>query len=127
MRVASRDYNYNGIKIEKGMTVVTSLYALHHDDEYFPEPQKFIPERFLPEEVAKRPAMSYIPFGEGPKICIGMRFGQMQARIGLATLLHHFKFRLSPKTPVPLKLKTVGLVLQSKEGFYFIVEEASKN
>lgn len=124
MRVASRDYEYNGTIIEKGMTVMTSIYALHHDEDHFPEPHKYIPERFLPENFAKLPSMAYIPFGEGPKICLGMRFGQMQARIGLATMLHHFRFKLSPKTPVPLKLTTIGLVLQSKEGFHFIVEEA---
>jgi len=123
MRVAAKDFEYNGFVIEKGTTVTTSIYALHHDPDHFPEPEKFIPERFEPHECAKRPFLAYLPFGEGPRICLGQRFGQMQARIGLALLLHHFRFTLSSKTEVPLVFVTKGLVMQPRSGLYFFVED----
>ena len=57
--------------IEKGTQVVLPVYGLHHDPKYFPDPDRFDPERFSEEEVKKRPHFCYLPFGEGPRLCIG--------------------------------------------------------
>lgn len=119
IRTAAKDYTYNGKVIEKGTLLIVSVYAIHNDPEFYPEPEKFIPERFEPSEVAKRPSSSYMPFGEGPRICIGLRFGLLQARIGLAMLLHNFKFTLSSRTTVPLVFSKDATILTSEGGMYF--------
>lgn len=58
--------------IEKGQKILIPLYSIHHDPKYYPNPYKFDPERFSPEEKAKRPNGTYMPFGDGPRLCIGI-------------------------------------------------------
>lgn len=53
------------------MRVVIPIYGIHHDEKYYPEPSKFIPERFTKEEIEKRPMCTFLPFGDGPRSCIG--------------------------------------------------------
>ncbi|CAG2064945.1 unnamed protein product, partial [Timema podura] len=74
------------ITLEQGTRVLIPAYAIHHDPEFYPEPEKFDPERFTEENKASRPSCTYLPFGEGPRICIGVRFGLLQVKVGLATL-----------------------------------------
>jgi cytochrome P450 family 6 len=59
------------VTVEKGMQVVVPILGLHHDPKYYPDPERFDPERFSEEEKKKRPHFSYLPFGEGPRMCIG--------------------------------------------------------
>ncbi|XP_053692628.1 uncharacterized protein LOC128741078 [Sabethes cyaneus] len=128
-RLVTKPYKVPGtnVTLEKGSTVIVPLYAIQQDPEYFPNPERFDPDRFTPEQVAKRNPYSYMPFGEGPRICIGMRFGQMQARVGLAYLLKNFRFSLSSKTAVPLKIAAGGPVLSSEGGMWLRVEKFSKS
>ena len=57
--------------VEKGLQIMLPILAIHRDPKYYPNPDKFDPERFSEEEKNKRPQCSFIPFGEGPRICIG--------------------------------------------------------
>lgn len=98
------------------------IFAVQNDPEYFPEPEKFEIERFTPEEIANRGSNKFLPFGEGPRNCIGLRFGMMQAKIGLATLLDNFEFTLSKETSVPLKLQPRPFILASEGGIYLNVK-----
>lgn len=59
------------LTVEPGVNVLIPLYSIHHDPKYYPEPEKFIPERFTSEEIGKRHPMVYLPFGDGPRHCIG--------------------------------------------------------
>lgn len=61
----------DSLVIEKGMTIMIPFHSLHYDSNYFPDPYKFDPQRFSPEEKAKRPPCTHIPFGKGPRSCIG--------------------------------------------------------
>ncbi|CAL1289568.1 unnamed protein product [Larinioides sclopetarius] len=92
-----------GIIIPKGMVVFIPTYALHRDPKYFPEPEKFDPDRFLPEERAKRDPYVYMPFGSGPRLCIGMRFALTQIKTCLACVLSSFRILKCPETKVPLE------------------------
>ncbi|GAB1859329.1 Cytochrome P450 6k1 [Camponotus japonicus] len=66
--------------IEKDTAVYIPMLGLHYDPEYFPNPDKFDPERFNEENKRNRPACVYFPFGEGPHNCIGTRLGLLQLR-----------------------------------------------
>lgn len=99
------------IIIEKGVTVLIPILAIHHDEEYYPNPSKFDPERFTDENKKSRHSYAHIPFGEGPRNCIGLRFGLMQTKVGLASILRNFKFSVSSKTEEPLQMKANSLVL----------------
>ncbi|XP_030768433.1 cytochrome P450 6k1-like [Sitophilus oryzae] len=106
-RVCTKDYKIHGtdIIIKKGTPTFISAWGLHKDPEYFPNPEKFDPERFNPENKHKIRDFSYIPFGEGPRMCLGLRFGMMQSKMGLATLIRNYRVTLNKKTFFPLKLK----------------------
>lgn len=72
-RVVTQPYTIPGTstEIEKGVRVVIPVYAIHHDPRYYPEPDRFDPERFGDKAKASRPPYTYLPFGEGPRNCIG--------------------------------------------------------
>jgi cytochrome P450 family 6 len=64
-----------GLKIEKGINVIMPVYGLHYDPDYFPDPYKFDPERFSDENKKNIKPYTYIPFGSGPRGCIGKSYG----------------------------------------------------
>nr|WCC58088.1 cytochrome P450 [Pharsalia antennata] len=97
--------------IPKGSSVMVPILGVQYDPDYYPDPEKFDPDRFTEENKAKRPTFTWLPFGEGPRICIGMRFGLMQTKIGLITLLRDFKVSLNKKTKTPLKLSKHGVLI----------------
>jgi len=72
-RECSKPYKIPGTDtvLEKGIPVFIPVTALHYDPNYYPEPDRFDPERFSEEEKQKRHHYVYLPFGEGPRICIG--------------------------------------------------------
>nr|CAD7429728.1 unnamed protein product [Timema monikensis] len=72
-RFCTKDYKIPGtnVKIDKETSVIIPVYAIHHDPKYYPDPEKFDPERFSDENIKIRPKFTYLPFGEGPRICIG--------------------------------------------------------
>ncbi|KAK9710333.1 Cytochrome P450 [Popillia japonica] len=93
-RVCTADYNIpnTDVILSAGTKVFISVLGIHRDAEYYPEPNKFNPENFSEENIAKRPQFTYLPFGEGPRMCIGLRFGLMQAKTGLSMLLNNYRF-----------------------------------
>ncbi|XP_032570280.1 probable cytochrome P450 6a20 [Drosophila sechellia] len=124
LRVATQNYQHTNPKynIEKGTGVVIPTLAIQHDPEFYPEPEKFIPERFDEDQVQQRPPCTFLPFGDGPRNCIGLRFGRMQVIIGMALLIHNFKFEFHPtKTVVPLEYRTDDILLSAKGGIHLKV------
>ncbi|NP_001352872.1 cytochrome P450-6a17-like [Lucilia cuprina] len=105
-RKAKIDYDTKipGYIIPKDTLAIIPIDAIHHDPEIYPEPQQFRPERFNAEEVAARHPMTWLPFGAGPRNCIGLRFGKMQTYVGLVSVLKNYKFTLCDKTPIPIGL-----------------------
>ncbi|EEC00733.1 cytochrome P450, putative [Ixodes scapularis] len=93
-RRCDNEYEYEGLKIPSGITVVVPAYQLHHDPEYWENPEEFDPERFSPENKDKIEPMAYQPFGNGPRNCVAMRFGQLTLKMTLAKLLSKYKFTL---------------------------------
>jgi cytochrome P450 len=73
---------------------------MHRLPQYFPEPECFDPERWLPEREAALPKYAYIPFGAGARVCIGNSFAMMEAQLVLATIAQRFRLHLLPERPV---------------------------
>jgi cytochrome P450 len=112
-RLAGRDYRIDkyGIDVPKGARVLLGFHAVHHDPDYWPEPDKFNPDRFMPGQREKIVPGSYAPFGLGPRHCIGMRFSLTETKLGLAKVLMNFKFEPAPGTKYPPGVKRgIGLV-----------------
>ncbi|XP_056647967.1 cytochrome P450 6k1-like isoform X2 [Diorhabda sublineata] len=94
-----------GLLIEKGTPVLIPLDGLHYDPEYFPNPERFDPDRFIDGNKHNyTQSCVYMPFGMGPRNCIGDRFGLICAKIGLVYFLQQFKVEQCEDTPVPLVL-----------------------
>ncbi|KAH8277871.1 hypothetical protein KR018_009444, partial [Drosophila ironensis] len=111
--------------IKKGMPVLIPCAAMHRDEKFYPNPDTFNPDNFSPQRVKERDSVEWLPFGDGPRNCIGMRFGQMQARIGLALLLNDFKFSVCDKTTIPMQYDKKHFLVASQDGIYLKVERAN--
>lgn len=90
-RNVATDIELGGVPVPQGAVVVFSRYSLHRHADFWKEPERFNPERFRPDhEENKRTAHAYIPFGGGPRICIGVHFAMMELMIVLATLARKY-------------------------------------
>ncbi|XP_036333117.1 cytochrome P450 6a22-like [Rhagoletis pomonella] len=123
-REANADYKTGDSRytIEKGTMIVISVDSIHYDPKYYPNPEQFDPERFTEAEIKKRPACTWLPFGDGPRNCIGLRFGKMQAVVGLTYLLRNFKFSLCEQTNVSKHGMKGRVLLHSVDGIKLRVE-----
>lgn len=123
--MAVKDYYVAETKVTlpKGTLVLIPIYAIQNDAEYFPEPDRYEPERFLPSEMHKRNRMTHLPFGTGPRNCIGLRFGVMQAKIGLVLLLSSFEFETCSRSVWPMKFDPSKNILTSKGGLYLRIKK----
>ncbi len=95
-RQAKEDTEIGGYPVPAGSDVMLWVYMTHHDPRFFPDPHAFRPSRFSPEEEARRPKLAFLPFGAGPRACIGKVFAMVEGRLLLATLARRFRFDLAP-------------------------------
>ncbi|MGH8766135.1 MAG: cytochrome P450, partial [Burkholderiales bacterium] len=101
------------LDIVPGATIAMPIYAMHRHAKRWEDPDSFDPTRFAPEREAKIPRYQYLPFGAGPRICIGMAFAMLEATVMLATLLQHARFTpAGDADPVPVARVT----LQPRDG-----------
>ncbi|GIX90349.1 cytochrome P450 4V2, partial [Caerostris extrusa] len=89
-RKISEEISICGYKIPKRTTVVVSPFLVHRDENVFPVPEKFDPERFLPENSANISECAYIPFAAGPRNCIGRVFAEMEVKVLVCHILRNF-------------------------------------
>ncbi|KAM6936896.1 thromboxane-A synthase [Xenentodon cancila] len=116
-RDVDHDCAVNGHFLPKGATLEIPAGFLHYDPEYWPEPEKFIPERFTAEAKASRHPFVYLPFGAGPRNCVGMRLAQLEIRMALVHLFRRFHVVECSETKVPLELKSSS-TLGPKNGIF---------
>nr|XP_027194144.1 cytochrome P450 3A8-like [Dermatophagoides pteronyssinus] len=104
------EYDYT---MDKDECVSIPIYAIHHNPEFHPNPERFDPERFMPENRDKIIPYTYLPFGGGPRNCIGMRFAMSEAKLGLTRLIKDFVFFKSSKTCDELKIQNSLFLLKT--------------
>lgn len=104
-----------GYAVPAGTSVIISPYVIHRHPDYWPDAEAFKPERFDPSVDSKRPKYAYLPFGGGPRQCIGNSFAQMEAVLVLAMLAQRFDFTLDPGHPV---VPEPTFTLRSRDGVW---------
>ncbi len=107
-----------GYLIPKGAAVFMSQYVMHHDPRFYPDPYRFKPERWLPEEEKKLPRFAYFPFSGGPRSCVGEQFAWMEGILLLATLAQEWQMRLAPGQRVAMLPR---ITLRPKYGMRMIL------
>jgi len=110
-RWASKERTICGKRIPQGTGVLAATWVLHHNPKFWPDPWRFDPERFAPENRDKIIEMTYMPFGEGPRNCIGRRFALMEAKMALVEFFRRYRLDICHKTPDPLPVRNKGLTL----------------
>ncbi|XP_054154789.1 cytochrome P450 3A11-like [Oppia nitens] len=112
-RMASQDYTIEsiGLTIPKGMLVNFDIESIHHNPDYYPEPDCWNPDRFMPENRRKLVPYTYMPFGLGPRNCVGMRFALMEAKTAVVYLVNKYRFFRTPETKLHLKSQLMRLIL----------------
>ncbi|KAH0946705.1 hypothetical protein HN011_009586 [Eciton burchellii] len=109
------------VELPAGMRVIIPIYGLHHDPNYYPDPATFNPERFTEENKRMRHPYTYLPFGEGPRNCIGMRFALLQIKMGIISFLKNHQVDMCDKSIVPIKFSRRSLVTTSETGFWLTI------
>nr|XP_009678259.1 PREDICTED: thromboxane-A synthase isoform X2 [Struthio camelus australis] len=120
-REAAKDCVVLGQRIPAGTVIETAVGHLHYNPDFWPEPEKFLPERFTEEAKKERHPFVYLPFGAGPRGCIGMRMGLLETKMTLLRILQKFRFKTCPHTEIPLQLKSKA-TLGPKNGVYIQLE-----
>lgn len=108
-RQATEDTEIGGHRVPKGSEVVLWIYMTHRDPRWFADHAAFRPERFAPEAEAALPKLAWLPFGAGPRACIGRAFAMVEARLLLAVMAQRHRLSLEPGHPVEV-LPRVTLV-----------------
>lgn len=126
--MAIKDYKVpnSSYTIPKNTLIMIPSYGIHYDSDLYPNPDQFDPNRFNSDDMKNRHPCTYLAFGEGPRGCIGLRFGTIQTKLGLAVLLRNFEFSSCSKTVIPIKIQTKSIVLTTKGGLWLNVKKLKK-
>ncbi len=116
-RHLNKPFELLGQTIPEGTVLAASILMLHENEKLYPEPRKFRPERFLERKFS---SYEFIPFGGGPRRCIGAAFAMYEMKIALVTLLRRYEFRLVKDAPV--KYVQRGLTMGPKGGIEMVME-----
>jgi cytochrome P450 len=116
-RRALHDYTVKGYRVPARSIVVMSQWIVHRDPRFFPDPERFDPDRWTPERRAALPRFAYFPFGAGPRQCIGEGFAWMELVLVLATLAQQWRFELVPDHPV---VPQAAITLRPKHGMRMV-------
>ncbi|PSN32588.1 Cytochrome P450 9e2 [Blattella germanica] len=117
-RKCVRPLSCSDLEFQEGEGLVIPIYAIQRDPEYFPDPERFHPERFSEENRRRIKPFTYLPFGAGPRSCLGEKFGKDIAKLTLVSLLQNYKLVTVPKTCVPLRLAKMSFNKVAEGGFW---------
>ncbi|XP_028141060.1 cytochrome P450 9e2 [Diabrotica virgifera virgifera] len=107
------------LHLDKGTIIWFPIYGLHRDPKHYPDPERFDPERFSDENKGNINPYAYLPFGVGPRNCIGSRFALLEMKVLFFHLLANFEIVPGPKTEIPLRICKKQFGLTAENGFWF--------
>lgn len=119
-RRALEPFEVRGFTIPRRAVVLMSQYIVHRLSEYFPDPERFDPERWTSEAIASRPKFSYFPFGGGSRVCIGEQFAWMEGVLLVAALSRKWRMQLGPGHPVEVQPL---ITLRPKHGMRMTIQK----
>nr|UEN71149.1 cytochrome P450 4AV17 [Meteorus pulchricornis] len=124
MRKSTSPYTFPGTKVSIPVDtkVWIPIFATQRDPKYYPNPDVFDPERFSDEAMKTRPHMTFLSFGEGPRNCIGARFGRMQTKVALVKILQNYTVDVSDKTDKNYEINQKMFLLTPKNGIYLTIK-----
>ncbi len=99
-RRATREVRIGEATVARNQVVLVNIAGIHRRSDTYPDPDRFDPERFLGDEEKQLPPLAYLPFGAGPRICIGNHFALMEGHLVLATLARRLRFELLSSEPI---------------------------
>ncbi|XP_019700692.1 cytochrome P450 6B5-like [Harpegnathos saltator] len=112
-------FEHTNVSIDKNLKVYIPVFGIHYDPNIYPDPEVFDPERFNDQNMQSRNPMHYLPFGNGPRNCIGARFAAYQAKVGLIKILLNYDISVCEKTQIPLILnRQQQMMFQTDHGMY---------
>jgi cytochrome P450 len=118
-RAVLEDDEVAGVRVPKGSMIMISPWLLHRHRLLWDNPQEFDPERFSPERSRNRHRFAYLPFGGGPRICIGMALAMTEAQLILATLAQRFRTHLIPNQNIVLQHR---ITMRPRDGIKMTLE-----
>lgn len=126
VRFCNKEYKIpdSHLIIKEGDGVLIPVYGLQHDEKYYEEPDEFKPDRFNEENSMGKSLVNrpFLPFGDGPRNCVGMRLGKMQGQVGLVLFLRKFKYELEDRLKSkPLQIETKSYLLAPQGGIKLYV------
>ncbi len=119
-RVATEPFELGPYALPQRSTVALSFYVTHHLPEVYPQPEKFLPDRW---RTAKPTPYMYLPFGAGPRTCIGASFSMMSLRITLAMILQRYRFEVVPRARIDRK---VVITLSPRHGMPMMIHRQDR-
>lgn len=129
-RKCNKDFTFNAdgksVTILKDHSIILPIWCWHMDPHYFPNPEKFDPDRFNDENIRNQNMNAYAPFGIGPRSCIGSRLALMEVKLTLYAMLQYFSFEVSEKTQVPLKFKKTMMNVVAENGNWIAINPLKK-
>ncbi|XP_025085720.1 cytochrome P450 3A6-like [Pomacea canaliculata] len=121
-RECVEDTVLGGVPLRRGMVVCIPVYSIHTNPEYWPDPMRFDPERHTPEAKAARHPFSFLPFGMGPRNCIGMRFAELELKMAVASILQKFSPVLCSRSVYPPKISKHPARFLAEDGLWIKME-----
>lgn len=109
--------------MKKGDHIYIPLVGIHHDPDIYPDPDRFDPDRMTAEKKKARHPCSFIPFGMGPRICIGYRFGLLQVKMGIVMILSKYRLTINSKTKQPLNFMPDRIDVDVEDGIWINAHE----
>ncbi len=128
-RECTEDYTFPGtqVKIRRGTEIQIPVLGIHMDERYFPEPERFDPERFTKEAKAARHPMAFMAFSHGPRMCLGMRFAMLEMKVAVVNVLRDYSVRACAETPTKVTWKPDAVTSTSLEPLLVKFEKRVKN